>query len=88
MQHDAYKVQRMHIAMDITKAPGAVSSGTEHQFVRWLFHGTGQEKIEHIVNSQATGYLPGYWVLAHAYLPMRDWLLAHACRLCSGRNMG
>ena len=44
--------------MDITKAPGTVSAGIEHDFVRWLFHGTGQENIEHIVNSQATGYLP------------------------------
>jgi len=58
LQHDAYKVQRRNMAVDITKAPGTVSSGTEHQFVTWLFHGTGQENIEHIVNSQATGYLP------------------------------
>ena len=41
--------------MDITKAPGTVSSGTEHQFVKWLFHGTKQETIDNIVNS---GYLP------------------------------
>jgi hypothetical protein len=58
MQHAAYQVQRKNIAMDITKAAGTVSSATEHQFVNWLFHGTGQDNIEQIVNSQATGYLP------------------------------
>ncbi len=58
LQHDAYKVQRRNIAMDITKAAGTVSSAIEHQFVNWLFHGTKQDNIEQIVNSQATGYLP------------------------------
>jgi hypothetical protein len=59
MQHDAYKLQCMNIAMDITKAADtAVSAAIEHRFVKWLFHGTGQENIEQIVNSQATGYLP------------------------------
>jgi hypothetical protein len=58
LQHDAYKVQRRNMAVDITKAPGTVSSGTEHQFVKWLFHGTKQETIDNIVNSQSAGYLP------------------------------
>jgi hypothetical protein len=58
MQYDSFKVQRKNIAMDITKASGTVSPGMEDQFVKWLFHGTKQETIEDIVNSQATGYLP------------------------------
>jgi hypothetical protein len=56
MQHDIYKLQRKNIAMDITKAD--VSAAMEHHFVQWLFHGTQQENIESIVNSQAAGYLP------------------------------
>ena len=58
MQHDTYTLQRKNIAMDITKAPDTVSCDMEDRFVKWLFHGTKQETIDNIVNSQAAGYLP------------------------------
>jgi hypothetical protein len=58
MLHDTYTLQRKNTAMDILKASGTVSCGTEDRFVKWLFHGTKQDTIDNIVNSQAAGYLP------------------------------
>ena len=60
MLHDAYKVQKTNIAMEITKTtdPAHVSSGMEDKLVKWLFHGTRQENMDKIVNSGAAGFLP------------------------------
>ena len=55
IKHETYEVQRKNIAMDITKTTAPADAD---RFVRWLFHGTEQENIDKIVNSQVTGYLP------------------------------
>jgi cysteine-rich repeat protein len=57
-QHDSYTTMKRNIARDITKASGTVSCGIEDGFVKWLFHGTKQDTINTIVNSQSAGYLP------------------------------